>query len=43
MELPPDFLQNYPPDVILLLNPISRPEGQRMVNELGIQAAITTV
>jgi 2-polyprenyl-3-methyl-5-hydroxy-6-metoxy-1,4-benzoquinol methylase len=39
----PDYLRDYQPDFILLMNPIYRAEVQGMANDLGIQATIMTV
>jgi len=41
--VPPDFLQDFQPDLILLMNPIYREEVQSMVDDLGVKATIMTV
>lgn len=41
--VPPAFLQDFQPDLIILMNSIYREEVQRLVNNLGVQATIMTV
>jgi len=39
----PSFLQNYQPDVIIVMNPIYKQEVQQLLNELGLSSYIETV
>jgi hypothetical protein len=36
----PDFLQTYQPDDVILMNPIYRPEIQRILEDMGLAPEI---
>ena len=38
----PSFLQNYQPDVVIVMNPIYKQEIQQFIDQLGISACIET-
>jgi hypothetical protein len=38
----PEFLQDYHPDVVLVMNPIYRHEVQQSLDGMGVNAAIVT-
>ena len=38
----PEFLQDYHPDLVLVMNPIYRQEVQQRLESMGVKAAIVT-
>jgi SAM-dependent methyltransferase len=41
--MPPEFLKDYRPDQMIIMNPIYRNEIQQMLDEMGVVTEITTV
>jgi SAM-dependent methyltransferase len=39
----PEFLKDYKPDQLIIMNPIYRGEIQQMLDEMGVQTEVTTV
>jgi hypothetical protein len=39
----PEFLRDYQPDAVILMNPIYREEVQRTLDKIGVQADILPV
>jgi hypothetical protein len=41
--VPPEFLQKYQPDLIIVMNPIYKQEIQKFTDKLGLTAKLTFV